>query len=96
MEKSFEPIAYKKAHEPRLLEFLERCLPESGRALDIDGRHSFYRDIEGCFEAFRCMFDGEEVIGAVAVKRLDFVRCELKSLYLLQKYHRKGKMDYAT
>lgn len=90
MDKSFEPIAYNRAYEPRLLEFLERCLPESGRALDIDGRHSFYRDIEGCFEAFWCMFDGEEVIGAVAVKRLDSVRCELKSLYLLQKYHGRG------
>lgn len=46
MERSFEPIKYKKIYETLLLSFLEECLPESGRALDIGGRHSFYMDID--------------------------------------------------
>ena len=90
MEQSFEPVAYNKNYQPLLLEFLERCLPESGRALDLNGRHSFYKDIEKSFKAFWCMFDNDKVIGAVAVKELDAASCELKSLYLLERYHGKG------
>lgn len=90
MKKIFEPVIYNKIFEPQLISFLEKCLPESGRALDINGRHSFYMDIENCFDAFWCMFDDEGIIGAVAVKRLGDVSCELKSLYLLEKYHGKG------
>lgn len=36
------------------------------------------------------MHEGERVIGTVAVKRLDGMRCELKSLYLLEEYHGRG------
>lgn len=91
IEKSFELIEYSKMYEPLLIEFLEKCLPESGRALDINGRHGFYKDIENCFKAFWCMFDQEKVIGAVAVKELDNKSCELKSLYLLEQYHGMGR-----
>lgn len=83
-------IEYNKIYEPLLIDFLEQCLPESGRALDINGRHSFYKDIENCFKAFWCMFDQRKVIGAVAVKELDDTCCELKSLYLLERYHGMG------
>lgn len=90
MEKSFEPTKYHKMYEPLLIDFLEQCLPESGRALDINGRHSFYKNIENSFNAFWCMFDQDKIIGAVAVKELDSKCCELKSLYLLEKYHGLG------
>ena len=90
MEKSFEPIKYNKMYELLLLDFLEQCLPESGRVLDINGRHSFYKDIENSFKAFWCMFDGENIIGAVAVKELYDKNCELKSLYLMERYHGMG------
>ena len=90
MEMLFEPFRYDKENESLLFDFLERCLPESGRALDIDGRHSFYKDIENCFKAFWCMYDHEGIIGVVAVKALDEISCELKSLYLLEQYHGKG------
>lgn len=90
MEKSFEPITFNKRYEPFLIEFLEKCLPESGRALDINGRHSFYKNIENCFKAFWCMFDHGKVIGVVEVKELDNKSCELKSLYLLEQYHGMG------
>ena len=36
------------------------------------------------------MFDGERLIGTAAVKKLTSDSCELKSLYLLEKYHGKG------
>ena len=28
-----------------VIDFLRKCLPQSGRELDIDGRHKIYRDI---------------------------------------------------
>ena len=52
MEKSFEPVKYNKIYELLLVDFLEQCLPKSGRTLDINGRHSSYKDIENCFKAF--------------------------------------------
>ena len=73
-----------------MIDFLRQCLPESGRVLDINGRHQFYRNIENCLEAFWCLFDGDEVIGTVGVKKLDEKSCELKSLYLYERYHGKG------
>ena len=90
MEKSFEPIKYSKDYQLLLFEFLEKCLPESNRVLDIDGRHGFYKDIEHNFKGFWCMFDVGKIIGAVAVHELNSKDCELKSLYLLEKYHGRG------
>lgn len=90
MEKSFEPIKYSKDYQLLLFEFLEKCLPESNRVLDIDGRHGFYKDIEHNFKGFWCMFDSGKIIGAVAVRELNSKDCELKSLYLLEKYHSRG------
>mgnify|MGYP003485101858 FL=1 len=62
---SFKPTEYKKEFEPLLIEFLEQCLPESGRALDLQTRHGFYLDIEHSFKAFWCMFDGGKIIGNI-------------------------------
>lgn len=90
MGKQFEILEFRKDYEERLIDFLEQCLPESGRDLDINGRHRFYKDIDNYFKAFWCMFDQGKVIGAVAVKELDAASCELKSLYLLERYHGKG------
>ena len=83
-------VEYDNEYFPELVEFLEKCLPESGRALDIDGRHSFYKDIESNFKGFWCMFYNEKIIGAAAVHELSESDCELKSLYLLEKYHGRG------
>ena len=86
----FEPIEYQKEFEPILIDFLEKCLPESGRALDLQTRHNFYLDIEHSFKEFWCMFDDDKIIGAVGIKELDNASCELKSLYLLERYHGMG------
>lgn len=85
-----EIVPYEDKFYPQLIEFLEKCLPQSGRALDIDGRHSFYKDIQHNFKGFYCMLHGKKIIGAVAVHHLNEKDCELKSLYLLQKYHGRG------
>lgn len=90
MESCFVPVPYRKEFEPRLLDFLAQCLPESGRALDLSGRHSFYLHIAEHFAAFWCMFDPEQIIGTVALREMDGDRCKLKSLYLLEKYHGNG------
>ena len=90
MDRNFIITEYDKTLESRLFAFLEKCMPESGRSLDLNGRHSFYKDIHGHFDVFLCMTDGETVIGTVAVRRMNDKDCELKSLYLLEKYHGRG------
>ncbi|MBR6337502.1 MAG: GNAT family N-acetyltransferase [Ruminococcus sp.] len=95
----FEPIEYQKEYEPLLLSFLESCLPESHRCLDINGRHSYYLNIAEHFAGFWCMFDGGNIIGTVAVSELESTSCELKSLYLSEKYqgmgYGKALLEYA-
>ena len=81
---------YELSQEPQLFAFLEKCLPESGRTLNLNGRHSYYKDIPGHFDVFLCMTDSERIIGTVAVRRMNDKDCELKSLYLLEKYHGMG------
>ena len=86
----FSPKKYSKEYEKATIAFLEACLPESGRELDLNGRHSFYLDIPQYFCAFWVWFDGDAVIGTVGVRRLTAQDCELKSLYVLEKHHGKG------
>lgn len=87
---SIKLMEFQKEYEPELFSFLDKCLPESGRALDLNGRHAYYREIPSHFLEFWCMFDNEKMIGAVGVRKLNAERCELKSLYLLEKYHGRG------
>ncbi len=45
--------------------FLARCLPESGRTFDPEGRHAHLLDVEAAYEAFWCLVeDGAEVVSA--------------------------------
>lgn len=81
---------YNRQYENYLLPFLERCLPQSGRRLELNGRHQMYCNIDDFFEYFWCLFDGKDMIGTVALKRLNDEHCELKSLYLLEQYHKKA------
>ena len=89
-QKSIEILEYQKEYEPFLISFLERCLPESHRCLDINGRHSYYLNIAEHFLGFWCVFDGSNIIGTVAVSELESKSCELKSLYLLEQYQGMG------
>ena len=74
-EEMFEIQKYKKEYDDSLLIFLRTCLPESGRRLELHGRHKMYGNIEAFFEDFWCLLDGENIIGTVALKRLDEDKC---------------------
>lgn len=81
---------YSRQYDNCLFQFWEKCLPQSGRSLELDGRHKMYCNIDEFFEYFWCLFDKNDMIGTVALKRLNDEYCELKSLYLLEQYHKKG------
>ena len=81
---------YSRQYDNCLFQFLKKCLPQSGRSLELDGRHKMYCNIDEFFEFFWCLFDKNDMIGTVALKRLNDEYCELKSLYLLEQYHKKG------
>ena len=87
---TFVPVSYLPEFQPMLVDFLSICLPESGRCLDINGRHCYYEHICSHFIGFWCLFDENQMIGTVALSELSCQSCELKSLYLLQKYHGLG------
>lgn len=70
-----------------VLEFLADVFPESGKTFESNGRHSAFADIEHNFVGFWCLRDDGNIIGTVAVKKLDNNVCELKGLYLYKKYH---------
>ncbi|MGN1102497.1 MAG: GNAT family N-acetyltransferase [Huintestinicola sp.] len=86
-------VGYRPEYYHKLICFLEKCLPESGRVLDINGRHKAYLDIEKYYTKFWCLFDNENIIGTAAVKELNADSCELRSLYLLKKYQGR-KLGY--
>lgn len=81
---------YEDKYQNDLIQFLKKCLPQSGRCLDLEGRHSVYLKVQKTFEHFWCLFDDSEMVGTVALKRLDSLRCELKSLYLAERYQGIG------
>ena len=60
------------------------------RKLDLDQKHKSYLDVQHCFDSFWIMLDGEEIIGTAALKRMDECRCELKSLYLYERFQGRG------
>lgn len=51
-----EIVEYKAEFYNKLISFLEKCLPESGRQLDINGRHKAYSDVEKYYTKFWCLF----------------------------------------
>lgn len=81
---------YTDEYADELLCFLENCLPESGRKLDLNGKHKMYLNVSQNFEAFWIMLDGKKVIGTAALKKIDESCCELKSLYLYKRFQGRG------
>ena len=77
---------FQKKYSKSAIRFLKQGLPESGRTLDLDGRHKIYGDIDRYFECFWLLFDKKMIVGTVALKKIDNTRCELKALYLLELY----------
>ncbi len=85
---------YETAHQQETLAFLSSVFAESGKVFDICGRHCMYADITHNFERFWLLFDGRAIIGTAAVRAHKGTVCELKALYILQKYYGQ-KLGYA-
>ena len=86
----FEIRKYSADMRGKVLAFLGSVFPESGKPFEPEGRHSAFSDIEWNFAGFWCLFDEDDIIGTVAVKRLSDTDCELKGLYVYEKHHGMG------
>lgn len=64
-----------------------RYFEAAGEYRDIENLESEYFGNRGVFLG---AFDGENLIGTGAVRRLDDARCELKRMWLLNEYHGRG------
>lgn len=89
MEK-YKLLEYNEENYDKVIAFMQKCLPESGRSFALDSKHKAYQNISDNFLKFWCMFDGEKLIGTVAVRPLKEKQCELKSLYLYEEYQGLG------
>lgn len=83
-------VPYESRLRDGVFAFTRQCFEELGKAFEPGGRHVFYNDIEGCFEVFLCLLDGDGVVGTVALKRLDAHTSELKALYLSRELRGRG------
>lgn len=87
--------------QSQLNDFLEKCMPESGRTFDPKGKHASLVDVAGNYRHFWVMMDDEqEIVGTIAVVDLPFEQKyaevlhrnsgEVRNLYLLKEYHGQG------
>jgi len=83
----YKILEYKEENYEKVIEFMQKCLPESGRSFALDSKHKAYQNISENFLKFWCLFDNEKLIGTVAIRPLKEKQCELKSLYLYEEYH---------
>lgn len=86
----FEIREYSADMKDKVLAFLSRAFPESGKTFEPEGRHCAFADIERNFIGFWCLFGNDDIIGTVAVKKLSETDCELKGLYVYEKFHGMG------
>lgn len=85
-----ELVSYEPSLKSRVFEFTDECFTELGKKFEPAGRHGFYNDIENSFDVFYCVVDNGNVVGTVALKKIDETTVELKSLYLEKDYRGKG------
>lgn len=83
-------VSYDASYKKRVFDFTDRCFAKLGKKFEPDGRHSFYNDIENVFDVFYCATDKENVVGTVALKKIDDYTAELKALYLDEDYRGQG------
>lgn len=84
---------YQTDKQTQVHDFLHRVYSELNWKFDLQGKHSIYMDIENNFDKFWCLFDGDNLIGTVALRNMGSSDCELKTLYLYKAYHGK-KLGY--
>nr|WP_312291471.1 GNAT family N-acetyltransferase [Clostridium chromiireducens] len=73
-----------------MFDFFCDCLPESGRKFETKGKHQALTKVKDTYDIFWCLECNNKIIGTIAVNRLSADKCELKSMYLLSKYHGNG------
>lgn len=83
-------VTYGEQYKQCVFDFTDKCFAELGKRFEPEGRHYFYNDIEGNFEVFYCLIDQGEVVGTVALKKIDERTVELKALYLHKDYRGRG------
>lgn len=83
---------YTKEDQEKLADFMEHCLPESGRRFEPNGAHRIMLHVEDEFEVFICAFeaDSNRLIGTSAFRPLMESACELKCVYLYKDFHGQG------
>lgn len=86
----YEMKKYSKDLQSDLINFYRIVLPESGRELDLNGRHKVFNNIDLYYDKFWCLYDDNQLIGTVGLKSIDKEKCELKALYLYKSYHGQG------
>ena len=75
-------VPYEEKYKQSVFDFTDRCFQDLGKAFEPNGRHSFYNEIESAFDSFWCLIAESQVIGTVALKKIDDSTVELKALYL--------------
>lgn len=83
-------LPYTDDMKQKLFDLTDNCFRQCAKIFEPHGRHSYYNDIVQNFVQFLCMFDDDIMIGTVGLKRLGVNDCELKALYLDEKYHGMG------
>lgn len=83
-------LPYTEDMKLAMFELTDRVFAQCGKKFEPQGRHGFYNDVVRNFVQFWCAFDGDTMIGTSALKSLTDTKCELKALYLDEKYHGKG------
>jgi len=86
---------YENGMQHDIEKFYQKCFSDLGWEYQPQGRHSDTLNIQkeylqkGCFW---CLYDGEILIGTVAVRTIDFKNktAEMKRLYVLSDYQGKG------
>ena len=86
-----EIVPYSDKLKQSVFSFTDACFSELGKKFEPEGRHSSYNDIENAFKMFICLTtNNDQVIGTVALKKVDDSIAELKALYLDKLYRGQG------
>jgi len=83
-------VPFEPSLQADVLVFLEKCMPESKREFQPQGRHAAYTNIGQSMDRCWCLMDGDQVVGTSAVKRINSRECELKMLYIYKTYYGNG------
>ena len=84
-------VPYNEKLKQSVFRFTDVCFSELGKKFEPEGRHASYNDIENSFKAFYCLItNNDQVIGTVALKKIDDDTAELKALYLDNRYRGQG------